>query len=219
MRMPAWLIGIVVAILFVGIAAAQQQTEPEKGVALLSASKDGNGTGLIVSSPPGIECGDGGSSCSASFVFGTPVTLTAQPIARDSVFEAWSAGVGSAVNCTAAKSDCSFILAEDSSIKGTFVSHVSRTFALTVIRKGEGEGAVISQPAGIECGDGKHDCSARFPAETVVTLQAIPAAGSVLEHWSDAAGSAIPCNNSIENCTVTLNEESGITATFVRSDH
>ncbi len=131
MRILGWMIVIVVAMLFSGIAGGQQQTEPEKGVALLSVSKDGNGTGLIVSSPPGIECGDGGSSCSASFVFGTPVTLTAQPIDRDSVFEAWSAASGSTTNCTAVKSDCNFILTEDSSIKGTFVSHVSRTFHLT----------------------------------------------------------------------------------------
>jgi len=51
----------------------------------LRVTESGNGSGNIMSSPSGIDCG---SSCSASFVDGTQVTLTATP-GNGSVFLKW----------------------------------------------------------------------------------------------------------------------------------
>lgn len=51
----------------------------------LSVTKTGTGTGSVTSSPSGIDCG---STCSASFTSGTPVTLTATPNAG-STFAGW----------------------------------------------------------------------------------------------------------------------------------
>lgn len=53
---------------------------------LLTVSKTGTGTGTITSSPIGIDCG---TTCSASFVYPTMVTLTATPN-PDSTFTGWS---------------------------------------------------------------------------------------------------------------------------------
>ena len=118
------IVAIAFSLLVNDFASSQQQTEPENGAAVLTVMKDGKGSGVIVSAPPGIECGDGGNSCSASFAVGTPVALTAQAIGGDSVFEGWSDPNGSTTSCEA-KSDCSFIMSEDSSIKGNFASLVS----------------------------------------------------------------------------------------------
>ncbi len=52
----------------------------------LTVSKDGTGNGTVTSSPAGIDCG---STCSAEFDSGTPVTLTATP-ESGSNFAGWS---------------------------------------------------------------------------------------------------------------------------------
>jgi hypothetical protein len=94
---------------------------PEAGELTLTASKTGNGPGLIVSAPPGIECGDGGTGCTASFSAGTAITLTGKPTAAGSTFAGWTAGTGSASTCMGAVGPCALILTEESSVTGTFV--------------------------------------------------------------------------------------------------
>lgn len=51
-------------------------------------SKEGNGEGIVVSSPDGIECGD---ACTSAFAPGSAVTLSALP-SEHSRFLKWSAG-------------------------------------------------------------------------------------------------------------------------------
>jgi len=54
----------------------------------LSVSKNGMGTGTIISSPGGINCGD---DCTEPYILGTVVTLTALPVSG-STFAGWSGG-------------------------------------------------------------------------------------------------------------------------------
>ena len=63
------------------------------GTYALTVSKSGNGTGVVTSSPGGINCG---ATCSANFTSGASVSLTATP-ASGSTFAGWSgacAGTG-----------------------------------------------------------------------------------------------------------------------------
>lgn len=94
---------------------------PNAGELILTATKTGNGAGLIISTPPGIECGDGGNDCTASFPAGTSITLTGKPTAPGSTFAGWSAGTGAASTCMGAVGPCALILTEESSVSGTFV--------------------------------------------------------------------------------------------------
>ena len=58
-----------------------------------------DGTGDVVSSPAGIDCG---STCSHAYTIGTKVTLTAQP-ADAWAFDTWAgdcSGSGAKLNCT-----------------------------------------------------------------------------------------------------------------------
>jgi RHS repeat-associated protein len=79
-------------------------------------------------------------------------------------------------------------------------------YALSVTKSGNG--AVTSTPAGISCGS---NCSANFAAGSVVTLTAIPAAGTSFYGWSGA------CSGTGSSCSVTMSEARSVTASFLEA--
>ncbi len=76
----------------------------------LSVNKSGTGSGLVSSSPSGINCG---TICSASFVHGTTVTLTAVPSAGSS-FSGWSGA------CSGAAAQCFITMDGNRSVTASF---------------------------------------------------------------------------------------------------
>jgi outer membrane protein OmpA-like peptidoglycan-associated protein len=73
--------------------------EPKGQQYTLTVRKAGNGSGTVVSSPSGIDCG---SDCTETYNAGTIVTLTAMA-ASGSIFEGWSgSGCSGAGTCAAA---------------------------------------------------------------------------------------------------------------------
>ncbi len=83
--------------------------------------------------------------------------------------------------------------ADEDTMKGL---NVSRT----------GDGAVTSNPAGINCGS---ECSASYEHGTSVILTAIPNTGCELTGWSGA------CSGTSGNtCTVTMNSDRSVSASF-----
>jgi hypothetical protein len=73
-----------------------------------------------------------------------------------------------------------------------------------------GSGAVVSNPAGIDCDT---TCSAPFASGTAVTLQATPVAGWVFSAWSGA------CTGSQPTCNVTMSGATSAVATFTAIRH
>jgi uncharacterized protein YvpB len=82
------------------------------------------------------------------------------------------------------------------------------TFAITVVKTGEGSGGVESSPGGISCGD---NCWGIFPYNTTVTLTATGDADSVFDGWSGA------CRGNDNPCVITLTKTSVVTAGFARA--
>jgi hypothetical protein len=80
------------------------------------------------------------------------------------------------------------------------------TYTVSVTLAGAGSGTVSSTPAGIDCGS---TCTASYPAGTMLTLEATPAAGSTFSGWS---GGGCSGNGS---CQITVDDASAVTATFV----
>jgi len=77
-------------------------------------------------------------------------------------------------------------------------------FALSVSKVGAGLGSVVSQPAGIDCGN---TCTAEFDQGQAVTLTPTPGNGSTF------AGFAGACSGT-SACTVSMDEARTVTATF-----
>ena len=161
--------------------------------AALSVIRAGTGTGSVISSPAGIDCG---TSCAALFDVGATVTLTPTPDSR-STFAGWS-------GCDTVSGDtCTVTIAAATTVTATFEL---KRFTLTVERAGLGadHGSVSSTPAGISCGT---DCSESYTIDTVVTLTASP--DLLFTRWSgcDAVSGT--------SCTVTMTSARSVTASFL----
>jgi Fe-S cluster biogenesis protein NfuA len=158
----------------------------------LTVVKVGTGTGTVTSSPAGISCG---TDCNQTYAVNTVVTLAATP-AAGSVFAGWSGA------CTGT-APCKLTMAAAKNVTATF-NRSTATYSLTVAKAGTGTGTVTSSPAGISCGT---DCNQTYAVNTVVTLAATPAAGSVFAGWSGA------CTGTA-SCKVTMAAAKSVTATF-----
>ena len=90
---------------------------------------------------------------------------------------------------------------DDDTIAGSVVS-------VTVNRAGAGSGSIVSSPAGLTCGSGCTTTSATFANGTQVTLQAVPASGSVFAGWSGGT-----CTGTAA-CTFNAAAGQTLTATF-----
>jgi uncharacterized repeat protein (TIGR02543 family) len=156
----------------------------------------GTGSGMVRSSPAGIECG---TTCEASFAQGTVVSLTATA-AAGSTFEGWSGA------CTGTAITCQVTMSEARSVTATFNLQI---YTLTVTKAGTGSGTVTSSPGGIDCGP---ECTEEYGSGTVVTLSATAATGSVFAGWSGA------CTGTAPTCQVTMSEARSVTATFTPQD-
>ena len=155
----------------------------------LSISLTGTGTGTVMSSPVGIDCG---VDCTAAYAQGAVVTLIPAPAAL-STFASWSGDP----DCT----DGMVSMAAARSCTATFNLIPPNTLAITLA--GTGGGIVTSSPPGINCGG---DCSEPYTVGTVVTLTATEDANSMFGGWTGNAD----CTDGM----VTMSAAIGCTATF-----
>jgi len=158
----------------------------------LSVINQGDGNGTVTSNPAGISCAP---TCSASFVGGSQVTLTATAGA-DSNFTGWT-GCDSVSGAT-----CTVAMSGARNVTAIFAL---KRFTLTTARAGTGGGTITSSPSGINCGAA---CASDYVINTAVTLTATPDANSNFTSWSgcDSVNGA--------TCTVTMSAAKSATATF-----
>ena len=159
----------------------------------LTLAKAGNGSGMVSSTPAGIDCG---VDCTEIYGFGTNVTLTATPDAG-SVFGGWSGGGCSGVG------SCVVPISSATTVTATFTL---TTQTLTVAISGGGVGSVTSNLGVINC---PGDCSDPYNYGSVVTLTASAQAGSSFTGWSGGSCSGTG------SCVVTMTGATLVTANFV----
>ncbi len=167
----------------------------------LSVSSDGTGSGTIISSPPGINCGN---ICSADYPAGTQVSLTPNPD-PGSVLASWGGDCAGTGVCLISISSIT-----PQSAVAAFNSENSNAVSLTVALSGLGNGSITSSPQGIDCGS---VCSASFAPQTQVSLTAVPASGSVFAGWSGSGCSGTGA------CAVSSRSPESITAAFNLAAH
>lgn len=97
---------------------------PTRTTATLSVARAGAGTGTVSSTPDGIACG---TVCSADWLIGTSVTLTATP-AGGSSFAGWSG----ACSAAATASTCVVSLAANAAVTASFGPAATTTTDLTL---------------------------------------------------------------------------------------
>lgn len=168
----------------------------------LSVSKNGAGSGSVISSPAGINCG---ATCAANFDHGTLVKLRADPDpeSNPAVWESCPGNVNASNECEVTMSAAEEVVA--------FFSPLEHN-PLTVAKSGSGSGTVTSTPAGIDCGS---QCAADFPEGTRVTLTGAPGANSEPVAWEACPGTVNPTNQ----CEVPMGQARSATARFDLEQH
>ncbi len=159
----------------------------------------GSGTGIVTSSPSGINCG---LDCEEEYEEGTKVTLTGTPGANTKAV-AWT-GCG-AVN---GENKCEVTMSAAKEVTATFDEEAKGGgIPLTVVVEGTGSGTVSSDKGAISCNP---FCTDEYEAGTKVTLTATPASGSIFYSWKycDTGG----VNG--RQCTVTVDKAKTVKATF-----
>lgn len=157
----------------------------------VQVSTSGTGTGTIISSVPGIDCG---MQCLSDYPCGTDLILSATP-ASGSTFIGWSGACSGGGPCTLEVNSPQLVTATFTAI----------THTLQVNKSGLGTGTVTSIPSGIQCGA---DCTENYLENTMITLTAAPSSNSTFTGWSGGG-----CSGS-GPCTVTMANATNVTATF-----
>ncbi|MDQ5821317.1 MAG: hypothetical protein M3540_07755 [Actinomycetota bacterium] len=150
------------------------------------------GSGSVASSPAGISCP---GSCSASFDTGSSVSLSATPAAGWS-FGGWGGDCGGG-------GGCNLTINSPKSVTAIFNPPPPATHTLVVSKAGDGN--VSSNPSGIDCGT---TCSAAFADGGQVTLTANGVGGASFNGWGG------DCSGTNPTCTVSLNADRTVTASF-----
>ena len=199
--MKGWFLVAAIAVL-VGWTASNASARIEHYLITVTASGPGTVTGT----------GDGGSfdcsnaSCSALIKQNTLLTLTATPD-DGAEFTGW----GGACSDFGSQTQCELQVSgpKDATAGfGTPPPPPPPKVTLTVDKNGTGTGYVGGN-GGIDCGP---TCSNAFFPSSQVTLLAVPDDGSTFTGWSGGG-----CSGTGQ-CTITLNTDTTVTATFTHVD-
>src|SRR6266508_2424878 len=149
--------------------------------------------------PPGteVDCGLGTTGdCSWTVVAASTLTVFQTPTGG-SVFSGWAGDcTGTAVSCTVEMND-------DRVVNATWELASAATSDLTVTISGNG----TVKGGNVDC-TGPSTCTEAEPVNETVTLTATPKDGSVFTGWTGA------CTGAGATCTVTMDVDRAVTATF-----
>jgi uncharacterized repeat protein (TIGR01451 family) len=179
------------------------QTNTVLPVYTLTVTESGNAPGSVSTSNISPKnSGDGsvdcGSTCSAKFLSGTQVTLSAG-VDLGNFFTGWGGA------CTGNDS-CTVTMSRDQTVNANFV----KGNILSVTLAGQGAGVVEDQSAAIFiCTSTNGDCSPSLLPGSTISIQAIPSGNSIFGGWSGACTGTNPTV-----CSVTMNGNETVTANF-----
>jgi hypothetical protein len=171
-------------------SAAVTPLQPDFAV---SVTRAGAGSGRVLSTPQGIDCGN---ECSARFAAGSALGLSALAL-PGSRFSHWSGA------CSGTQTDCAL------TVNGKLSTTAHFTPVVSVMVQVSGGGRVTSAPGGIDCGI---NCEAGFDPATEVTLSAVADPGWSFDGW------LVDCSGSAPMCLINTSQPRNVGALFVRPD-
>lgn len=158
------------------------------------------GKGTVTSSPAGMNCGDGATTCYVAFSGSGTITLTAAP-ATDWTFDSWT-------NCPAPTGDTCEVPVDGNEYEVTanFNGPPTSTSTLSVTHSGSGN----VRGGDIDCGSSPagSDCTWTVLTGSTLTVHQTPADGNVFTGWGGA------CSGTDVTCTVQLTDDRLVSAAW-----
>jgi hypothetical protein len=188
------------------VVSAEFEPIPPQHLSVTRTSLRG-GTGTVVSVPAGIACG---AVCAGDFDEGSVVTLTTVAAAGNTL-ERWNG-----CDSNPSPGECVVTVDAARTVEAVFAGPPEpepappappqrRTLSVLTTGTGGATGAVVSNPAGIDCGG---TCAHAFERGAGVTLTAVPAPGSRFLGWGGCDSTAG------EGCAVGLGDDKTVVAAF-----
>jgi hypothetical protein len=160
-----------------------------------------NGNGNVSGGTGAINCGNGGSVCSANFAQNATVSLIAT-VATGATFVGWSGACGgTATTCTVSMSSAK-------SVTATFLGGTAGGTGTTALLSVAVSGIGTVTGGGIRCGNGSNTCSASQTLNASVVLTETPGTGATFTGWGGA------CAGTSTTCTVVMATAKSVTANF-----
>ncbi|MCG6553166.1 MAG: FG-GAP-like repeat-containing protein [Candidatus Magnetominusculus sp. LBB02] len=188
----------------------------------LAISKSGDGSGMIQSYPPGMDCG---SKCKDVYPQGAKVRLMPMPY-QGSLFAGWSGcdnnstvGPSSSPPPNSNPNECVVNqLMSDQTVTAKFIKSAN-ALMLNVNKAGDGGGQVMSNPPGMECGS---ICNGPYPNGAVTVLMAKADPLSSFVGWdgcdSDNGNTGLDNSSNVSLCRVTMSADNKtVTAKFMKN--
>ncbi len=102
---------------------------------------------------------------------------------------------------------------------GAAPASAATTFSINVTNTGAGTGIVLQTegaefPDSIQCGDGQSQCTAEFPEDHLLTLEAQPEVGIDFTGWTVNGNTSTCPLNDTDTCHLTLTEDTEVKANF-----
>jgi sugar lactone lactonase YvrE len=181
----------------------------------VSVTGAGAGSGSVQSNPTGLNCslvgGTASGSCSANYPTGLQVSFEEIPTGG-STFTGWSNACASA----GTSQFCTITITGPTTVTANFAVAPPPVDTIAVTLLGNGGGTVTDNSTGINCtlsnGQSTGTCNFNYPVGSLLTLTAIPTAGSTFVGWS------YPCSGSSLTCTFTVNNTYDVGATFAQQN-
>jgi hypothetical protein len=160
--------------------------------------------GSVVSTPTGIQCGNGGTACQVDFGRNTVVSLTATPNPGFQ-FTGWGG------DCVGSGLSTFYVMTGNRNPAQCDANFASTAQQVPLTVNVSGSGRVTSTPAGIsQCGaPSGEDCTQSYSAGQMVTLTAAP--GNPQSTFAGWSGS---CTGTAATTTVPMNQAATCTASF-----